>query len=131
MAIGLVNLLTRKGRKVKNWRLREFVNLLTVPADERRSHERTPCFRQLTIYSDDETGPTPAVMRDISEAGVGLVHDVPLTPGEYTLRIPIGDASVVSARVNILWCRAAIKHFYMSGGPFVEVFIEDPVKLLS
>ena len=132
MAINLLSLLGRKGsRKSEDTKLQEFLDLLIAPEEERRSEERTPCYRQLTIYPDDGSGPIPAAMRDVSETGIGLVHDVPLEPGEFAIRIPIEDGPTVCARVNIVWCRSPMKHCYISGGPFVDVFIDDPVTLMS
>jgi len=129
MAVNLLSLLTRNGRKSKDSKPQQFVHLLTTPREERPSHKRTPCFRQLTLYTDDGRGPIPAVLRDVSEKGVGLVHEVPLELGEVMLRIPVGEGRTVCARVNLAWCRAAMKHCYISGGPFVDVFIDDPITL--
>jgi hypothetical protein len=70
-------------------------------------------------------------MRDISESGVGLVHEVPLEPGEYSIRIPRYDGPTVCARVRIVWCQSMMKHCYISGGPFVDVFIDDPITLMN
>jgi hypothetical protein len=131
MFMNLLSLLTCNGSKSKDSKLHEFVCLLTEPHDERRSHERTPCFRSLTIYTDAGMGPIPATLRDISEKGVGLVHEVPLQLGEVMLRIPIEGARAICARVDIAWCRAPMKHCYISGGPFIDVFIVDPVTLLD
>jgi hypothetical protein len=130
MAINLFGLLARNKRLTSEANLSEFVDLLVTPPVERRSSERIPCFRNLTIYQDDESGPIPAVVRDISENGIGLVHEVPLDPGEVVLRIPVADQRVVCARVKLAWCRAAMKHCYVSGGPFIEAFVDDPAERL-
>jgi len=129
MAINLLSPPRRRGEKSKGSKLREFVHLLTAPVEERRSYERTPCSRKLTIYTDGGAIPIPAALRDVSEKGVGLVHEVPLDVGEVMLRLPVEDGRTVCARVNIVWCRRTMKHCYISGGPFVDVFTDDPITL--
>jgi hypothetical protein len=128
MPINLFGLLTRGNRNLSQATFSEFVDLLVTPKVERRSSERTPCIRNLTIYLDNETGPIPAVMRDISVDGIGLVHDVPLDPGEVVLRVPTTGSRVVGARVKLACCRAAMKHCYISAGPFLKVFVGAPVE---
>ena len=86
---------------------------------------------RVATYRDNETGPIPAAMRDISKDGIGLVHEVPLDPGEVVLRIPITGSRVICARVKIAWCSSTMKHCYISGGPFVDVFVDDPVTLMN
>ncbi len=130
MPINLFGLLTRGNRNASRATFGEFVDLLLTPQAERRSSKRVPCFRNLTIYRDNETGPMPAVMRDISVDGIGLVHEAPLDPGEYVLRIPTTGDRVVCARVDLAWCRAAMRHCYISGGPFLDVFVGDPVEVM-
>ncbi len=131
MAMNILSLLTGNGSKSEDTKIQEFLGLLIEPDLERRGEDRTPCYRKLTIYADDGTGPIPAAMRDISETGIGLVHEVPLEPGEYSIRIPINDGPTICARVKIVWCQSTMKHCYISGGPFVDVFIDDPVTLMN
>ena len=70
-------------------------------------------------------------MRDVSEGGVGLVHEGPLEPGEYVLRIAVDDSKTVTARVKIVWCRPMTQLFYISGGPLVDVSVDDPTTMLN
>jgi hypothetical protein len=129
MEANLLSLLQQIVSKPADKRFREFVDLLTRPPEERRSHERIPCCRRAIIYPRDGTGPIPGVLRDLSEQGIGLLHEVPLKKGEVCIRITLDDNQVVCAKIDIAWCRWSVKHCYISGGQFVDVFIDDPISL--
>jgi hypothetical protein len=107
----------------------QFLNELIPHNSERRSHCRIPFSRPATIYFDNEPVPIPAVIRDISMEGIGLLHDIPIALGEATLRIPNSGDKTLCARVDLTWCRGLMKHYYVSGGKFVRVYEEDPIKL--
>jgi len=125
MGIRLFNLFSRKEDTVDTEKVRSFIDLLTQAPAEQRASERVACHREMVLYTDQESGPIPVVMRDISVGGIGLVHDVPLDLGEAMLELPLDDGSIVSARINIIWCRSTVKHCYISGGTFLDVFFDD------
>ena len=107
-----------------------FIAELSTPTDDQRSHERTSIRRPVTLYVDNATRPIPALLRDITIKGVGLLHDFPIKPGEFILRIPNGsDGDAFCARVNLLWCQETARSVYMSGGSFMCVFVDDPLDL--
>jgi len=131
MPINLLHSLTGKGRNSKDAKIAEFIGAVIPRHENRRSHERIPFSRDVTIFTDEGTGPLPAMTRDISDEGIGLAHEMPIELGEVTVRIPGNDGKTVCARVNITWQRAPMKHWYMSGGTFVDVFIDDTTNLLD
>ena len=106
----------------------KFLDQLVPHVKERRRSERIPFCRVVTIYYDDDPTPMPALIRDISEAGVGLLHDMPLNLDEATIRIPLDCGKTICARVAVVWCRSELRH-YISGAKFVRVFEDDPIAL--
>lgn len=109
-----------------------FIAALTTPTYDQRAHARTSVRRPVTLYVDDVSQPLPALLRDVSVEGVGLWHDFPIKPGEITMRIPNGsDGIPFCARVELLWCQEAARSLYISGGKFLDVFVDDPLKLLE
>lgn len=84
---------------------------------DRRSTTRYPFFRRVSIRVDGET--PIAFSREISTAGIGLLHDVELTPGEIELSIPSKRGYAIRVRTRILWCQPCGEGWYISGGLFV------------
>jgi hypothetical protein len=113
----------------ENNEVRQFLKELMPEFDERRKHRRVPFSRATTIYFDGELVPVPAMIRDISINGMGLVHDIPVKPSEATLRIPTDCGKTICTRLRILWCRQVMRHYYISGGEFIRVFESDPITL--
>ncbi len=92
-------------------RVGQFLNQLLPQGEERRSHERIPFCRSTTIYFDDDTTPLPAMIRDVSLQGVGLLHDASVKLCEATIRIPIDYENTLCARIEIVWCRLEMRHY--------------------
>ena len=84
---------------------------------ERRSAERTPFFGPAKIEVENHTH--PAFTRDVSLPGIGLLHRLPIEPGEITVHIPFPDGTL-SQRTLILWCRDVGDGWYASGGRFLD-----------
>ena len=129
MSIQLLHYLKSTFGDPESSSLAQFLEELTAGAVEKRAHERVPLHRQITLYFDDDPMPSPGFMRDISEAGVGIIHDFMIPLGEATIRMASNSGKTLCARVNILWCRETRRHCYISGGTFVRVFAEDPIEL--
>ncbi len=89
---------------------------------ERRGEPRHPFFRPVSVHIE---GPPrrqfSAFSREISKTGMGLLHNMPLEPGEMTLAIlgPVGE--VCRFRMQLIWCRPCGEGWYLSGGQFIEV----------
>ncbi len=106
-----------------------FVEALMPQSEDRRRHQRLPFCCPVTLYFDDSPSPIAGLARDISEAGMGFVLDVPVRPGEVTVRISADRERAVCARMKLLWCREALRHCYICGGEFISVFVDDPIQL--
>lgn len=85
---------------------------------DRRSETRYPFFRQITMHVPGAT-PTVAFSREISPVGIGLLHNVQLTPGEVELTIPSRKGYSIRVRTKVLWCQPCGEGWYISGGQFV------------
>ena len=110
--------------------VKQFLSELMPGFNEEKRHQRRVSFsRPATMYFDGEPMPFPVMIRDISMEGIGFTHDIPLEPGEVTLRVSSECGQTICARVNILWCREMMRHYYISGGEFIRVFENDPIKL--
>jgi len=88
---------------------------------DRRASPRHPYFQPVTVVSSDRKQKMTAFSREISESGIGLLHYMPVMPGEVTLTIsgPLGAA--LRVRTEILWCRPCGEGWYLSGGQFLEL----------
>ena len=104
-----------------------FFQILIPKHAERRESERIPFCRPVTVYFDEEPIPVSGLVRDISQTGIGMTHECPVSPQEATIRISNEDGGAFCARIEILWCRNVTKGFYISGGRFVRVFESDPL----
>lgn len=102
------------------------MRLLTAARNEeqldRRGEPRNPFFRPVSILLD---GPQrrmySAFSREISRSGIGLLHNMPLEPGEMTLVVlgPVGE--VCRFRTQLVWCRPCGEGWFLSGGRFIDV----------
>jgi hypothetical protein len=100
-------------------------------ADQRVS-QRHPFFRPVTITIGGNGGTKfPAFSRDISPAGIGLLHSMPLDPGRLTLSIPWTAGHPLDVRTDLRWCAPAAEGWYLSGGRFVPLVLEElPCRLM-
>jgi hypothetical protein len=90
---------------------------------DRRDAARYPfCRRVMVLFPGGSPNPScTAFCRDISTLGIGLLHDVALTPGEIELAIPSKRGYTVQVRVRILWCQPCGDGWYTSGGLFAGI----------
>ena len=93
---------------------------------ERRSTERQPLLRPVSIRTLGSLGMTVlALCRDISPGGIGLFHSVPLQTKHVWLQLdPPLDIST-----RIRWCRKCADGWYMSGGAFTKLQLEELPRL--
>jgi hypothetical protein len=108
-------------------RVREAVNRWLdhsrTTADSQRTAARTPCFVSVTISLAGEEVPRfSAFARDISPLGIGLLHIMPLEPGQMVVCLRSAAGETLSLRTQIVWCKPAGDGWYTSGGRFLDVF---------
>lgn len=86
---------------------------------ERREMVRYAFFRPVTIY----IGKTPlsGFCREVSETGIGLLHNAELTPSEIEIAIPTEQGFSVHIRTQITWCTRCGEGWYISGGEFIGI----------
>ncbi len=90
---------------------------------ERRSIMRQPCFRPATIMLNQlQTTPCTAFVRDISEIGIGLVHDFSATIGQlgYIGVHRVWDDPVVF-RCEVRWCEKWGNGWFLSGWKILSI----------
>jgi hypothetical protein len=93
---------------------------------EQRAAPRTPYFGSVTISLAGEEVPRfSAFARDLSPLGIGLLHIMPLEPGQMVVSLRNAAGETLSLRTQIVWCEPAGDGWYTSGGRFLDVF---PVK---
>ncbi len=99
---------------------------------ERRRLSRKPFLRRATItFADEPTTTVPAFCRDISSAGIGLLHQIPLEPGRtFTLTIPLIRREL-EIRCESNWCREVVEGQYFSGSAHHCVTTPQNLILLS
>jgi hypothetical protein len=91
---------------------------------DRRSETRYPFFRQVTLHAPGAE-PAACFTREISPVGIGLLHNVQLTPGEVELSIPSRRGYSIRVRTRILWCHSCGEGWFISGGLFVGTAFVD------
>ena len=61
----------------------------------------------------------PSMTRDMSFAGIGLVHRGAVSPGTVTLKVS-SDAIVSYYELELLWCIPCAHGLFISGGRFLR-----------
>ena len=61
--------------------------------------------------------PIPVFTRELSNTGIGLLHDVPLERGEVAVSLQ-SQGRTVTFRTYIVWCKPCGR-WYLSGGQFL------------
>jgi hypothetical protein len=61
----------------------------------------------------------PAMTREISRFGIGLLHRGHVPPGEVTVRMA-SETREFQYRVRIEWCHPADNGMFLSGGRFLD-----------
>jgi hypothetical protein len=98
---------------------------------EQRLRQRLPFFRPASITLDDaESTEFPGFTRDISSGGVGLLHQTPLDKET----VNVGIWTVTGRRddicIKIRWCNSVGQGWYVSGGQFTGLSVQQSVSLL-
>ncbi len=88
--------------------------------EEQRSELRVPFFRPLSITSEGGK-PRPAFGRDLSPAGIGLMHAYELEPGLFTVEIPLEGRAPMRLQTKIAWCKPSGPEWHLSGGRILRV----------
>ncbi len=87
---------------------------------EPRSELRYPFFRPVSIEMDDGQKYS-AFSRDISNASIGLIHNMDLNDREVEISIPSEGGYSIRVRTRIVWCQACGEGWYISGAQFVGI----------
>ena len=90
--------------------------------EELFDNERTCERLNLTIPAEiiGSRGNTiPAMTREISRNGIGLLHRGALTPGMYRVKLA-SELRVFEYSVQVEWCIPCAFGMFISGGPFVR-----------
>ena len=85
---------------------------------DRRIEVRFAFFRPVAINFDDGRS-ISAFSREISAAGIGLIHNVDIPLGELELCVSSERGCLVRVRTEIVWCQLCSPGWYISGGQFV------------
>ena len=85
------------------------------------THDRTAERLELSVPAEIVTGRgsvVPAMTREISRFGIGMLHRGSISPGEVTVTMA-SDTREYRYRVQLEWCRPAENGMFMSGGRFL------------
>ena len=88
--------------------------------EDQRSKLRYAFFRPVSIEIEDGQKYS-AFSHDISEAGIGLIHNMDLNDREVEISIPDDGDYWIRVRTRIVWCKACGEGWYISGGQFVGI----------
>jgi hypothetical protein len=88
---------------------------------DRRATPRHPYFQPVAILSPDRKQKLSAFSREISASGIGMMHYMPVNPGEVMLTISSPTGAALRVRTEILWCRPCGEGWHLSGGRFLEL----------
>ena len=78
--------------------------IIQLNETERRSTDRQPLFRPVTVTTLAGAGKRySAFSRDISESGIGLLHNMPMELEEVSLTIGSDSETAVRIRASIKW----------------------------
>jgi hypothetical protein len=114
------------GGVVRNSKSQEAIEQLVEEAKrqnqaERRTQERHPFFRPVMITIEGpERKCYSAFSREVSRGGIGLLHNMPLSPGKVVISISQEMTCAVTLPTELLWCRPCGEGWYLSGGRFLE-----------
>jgi hypothetical protein len=87
---------------------------------DRRAEVRYAFFRPVSIEMDDGHKYS-AFTREISETGIGLIHNMDLFEGEVEISIRSDCGYSIRVRTQIVWCQSCGEGWYISGGRFVGI----------
>jgi hypothetical protein len=87
---------------------------------DRRAEVRYAFFRPVSLELDDGHRYS-AFTREISETGIGLIHNMDVPEGEIEISIRSDCGYSIRVRTRIVWCQACGEGWYISGGRFVGI----------
>lgn len=91
------------------------------------THQRSAERLELSVPAEIMTARgsvVPAMTREISRYGIGLLHRGSVSTGEVTVKMA-SDTREYRYRVMLEWCRPAENGMFMSGGRFLSKLSED------
>jgi hypothetical protein len=90
-----------------------------------RAHSRQPFFGPVTVIVDvdGQERRFSCFSRDISPAGIGLLHNMPLPLGDITLTIRRESSERITLRGEVIWCQQCGEGWYLSGVRFIAVCV--------
>ena len=101
--------------------IRQFINEAQAALrSDRRDQVRYPFFRPVSIELADGHQYS-AFTREISETGIGLIHNIDLNDREVEISIPGEGGYSIRVRTRIVWCQACGEGWFISGGQFVGI----------
>jgi hypothetical protein len=87
-----------------------------------RSAKRQPRFGPVKLFRPvGDQRYVSAFARDLSMEGIGLIHLVPLEPGQILMPLVLPSGRQIVLIVELLWCRDYGSGWYASGGRFLGV----------
>lgn len=87
---------------------------------DRRADVRYAFFRPVSIEMDDGHKYT-AFTREISDTGIGLIHNIDLNEGEVEITIRSDCGYSIRVRTQVVWCADCGEGWFISGGRFVGI----------
>jgi len=85
------------------------------------THDRTAERLELSVPAEIVTSRgnvVPAMTREISRVGIGLVHRGSVSPGDVTIKMA-SDTREFEYRVRLEWCTPCDGGMFFSGGRFL------------
>ena len=88
---------------------------------DRRAEPRHPFFRPVSIQpASNPDCRFSAFAREISRTGIGLLHNMPLQPGQVRLTVASTHGEALCVTAEVVWCRPSGEGWYLSGCRFVD-----------
>jgi hypothetical protein len=105
---------------------------VVVAADaDYRWQRRYPYYCPVVITTGDGRGARlSAISRDISSAGIGLLHNMPLEPGRVRLSLPSMLGRQLEMDAEIRWCMPSSEGWFLSGGALMRTSVSQAASLL-